>query len=161
MADFWFCYYLHVQQKQDEESKEECETEESSGEEDEKDAENEKELRGYDKQKEEEEKEEEDEEEEAETEEEEEEEDEVEEDNKFTPEPHFVASAPQAETQVLLKPPRVEPLRLSPPPPPADPNATGNPTVVEDALQGVLRNDSELREVNLNNIDDISQVEIS
>lgn len=159
MADFWFCSCLHVQPKQDEEQKEECGTEESSEEEDEKDDENEKELRGNDAQKEEEEKEEEDEEEEAETEEEDEEE--VEEDNKFIPETHSLASTPQPEAQVLLKPPRVEPMRLSPPPPPADPNATGNPTVVEEALQGVLRNDCELREVNLNNIDDISQVDIS
>uniref|UniRef100_A0A3Q3W3A8 Leiomodin-2 n=1 Tax=Mola mola TaxID=94237 RepID=A0A3Q3W3A8_MOLML len=32
-----------------------------------------------------------------------------------------------------------------------------NPTVVDEALQRVLSNDSELTEVNLNNIDDISQ----
>lgn len=85
------------------------------------------------------------------------------EDNKFKPETSkgSVASTPQAEAQVLLKPQRVEPIRLTPPPPPADPNANGNPTVVDAALQGVLRNDCELREVNLNNIDDISQVQIS
>lgn len=157
--------------KQNEEA-EECGTEETKGEEDEeedeKDAENEKELKGFDKHKEEEEKEEEDEEEETETEEEEEEEEkeeeeEVKEDNKFKPETSkdSVASTPQAEAQVLLKPQRVEPIRRSPPPPPADPNANGNPTVVDEALQGVLWNNCELREVNLNNIDDISQVQIS
>uniref|UniRef100_A0A3B5MAX2 Leiomodin-2 n=1 Tax=Xiphophorus couchianus TaxID=32473 RepID=A0A3B5MAX2_9TELE len=42
---------------------------------------------------------------------------------------------------------KVEPVRLTP----------GNPTVVEDALQRVLSDDSELTEVNLNNIDDITQ----
>ncbi|CAG12077.1 unnamed protein product, partial [Tetraodon nigroviridis] len=149
--------------KADEESKEESGAEETSGEEDEKDAENEKELKGYDKAKEEEEeeKEEEDEEEEAETEEEEEEDEdgEVEEDNKFKAETckDSVAPTPQAEAQVVLKPQRAEPIRRSPPPPPADPSANGNPTVVDEALQGVLRNDCELREVNLNNIDNISQ----
>lgn len=152
--------------KKDENSKE-CGTEENIGEEDEKDAENEKELKGYEKQKkgeekEEEEEEEEDEEEETETEEEEEEE-EVIEDNKLKPETSKDSGTltPQLEPQVLLKPQRVEPIRLSPPPPPADPNANGNPTVVDEALQRVLRNDCELREVNLNNIDDISQVQIS
>uniref|UniRef100_H3DMB1 Leiomodin-2 n=1 Tax=Tetraodon nigroviridis TaxID=99883 RepID=H3DMB1_TETNG len=116
-------------QKQDEESKEESGAEETSGEEDEKDAENEKELKGYDK------------------------------DNKFKAETckDSVAPTPQAEAQVVLKPQRAEPIRRSPPPPPADPSANGNPTVVDEALQGVLRNDCELREVNLNNIDNISQ----
>ncbi|MEQ2174684.1 hypothetical protein GOODEAATRI_010265 [Goodea atripinnis] len=58
----------------------------------------------------------------------------------------------------LLRPQKVEPIRLTPPPPPVDPNSSGNPTVVDDALQRVLNNDSELTEVNLNNIDDIKQV---
>uniref|UniRef100_A0A3Q3E497 Leiomodin-3 n=1 Tax=Labrus bergylta TaxID=56723 RepID=A0A3Q3E497_9LABR len=58
---------------------------------------------------------------------------------------------------MLLKPQRVEPMRLTPPPPPVDPNATGNPTVVDEVLQQALSNDPELTEVNLNNIDDIAQ----
>lgn len=118
-------------------------------------------MKGCEKQKEEEE----EEEEEAETEEEEEEEEEAEviEDNKLKPEASKDSGTlkPLPEPQVLLKPQRVEPIRLSPPPPPADPNATGNPTVVDEALQRVLRDDCELREVNLNNIDDISQVRIT
>lgn len=141
-------------------------TEESSGAEDEKDVENEKEQKKPGKQKEreeedEEEEEDEDEEEESEEEEEavtEEEEDEEEEehDNKLKPEPSKDSGAPMS--PMLLKPQRVEPMRLTPPPPPADPNMTGNPTIVDEALQRVLCNDSELTEVNLNNIDDISQV---
>lgn len=165
---------------QDEEQEEGCATEENSGAEDEKDAENEKEQTKYEKPNQEEEEEEEekededdeeeeeecDEEEEAVTEEEEndddEEEEEEEDDNKLKPEPSRDSGAlsPQADVQMLLKPQRVEPMRLTPPPPPADPNTTRNPTVVDEALQRVLSNDSELTEVNLNNIDDISQVKI-
>ncbi|KAK5876945.1 hypothetical protein CesoFtcFv8_026245 [Champsocephalus esox] len=159
------------------EEQEDCVTEENSGEEDEKDVENEKEDK---KEKEEEEEEEpdeeedeeeeeeieseeeeeavtEEEEEDEEEEEEEEEEDEEEEQNtKSEPEPSkdfgALSSAP-----MLLRPQRAEPIRLTPPPPPADPNATGNPTVVDEALQQALNNSPELTEVNLNNIDDISQ----
>ncbi|KAK1906800.1 Leiomodin-2 [Dissostichus eleginoides] len=71
-----------------------------------------------------------------------------------SPKPDFGAlnSAP-----MLLRPQRAEPIRLTPPPPPADPNATGNPTVVDEALQQALNNSPELTEVNLNNIEDISQ----
>uniref|UniRef100_A0A3B5APJ2 Leiomodin-3 n=1 Tax=Stegastes partitus TaxID=144197 RepID=A0A3B5APJ2_9TELE len=63
----------------------------------------------------------------------------------------------RSDTPTLLRPQRVEPVRLTPPPPPVDQNTTGNPIVVDDALQRVLSNDPELTEVNLNNIDDISQ----
>lgn len=98
-------------------------------------------------------------------EEEEEDEEEEEQNNKSKPEPSKNSGqvTSWAENLTLLKPQRVEPIRRTPPPPPpppADPNTTGNPTVVDDALQRVLRNDSELTEVNLNNIDDISQVQI-
>lgn len=149
-------------------------TEETSEGEADKDDENEKEQKKNEKQSEEEEEaENSDEEEEEETEseeepvtEEEEEEDEEEEEqnNKSKPEPSNNSGqvTSWAENLTLLKPQRVEPIRRTPPPPPppADPNTTGNPTVVDDALQRVLRNDSELTEVNLNNIDDISQVQI-
>lgn len=153
-------------------------TEETSEGEEDKDDENEKEQKKNEKQSEEEEEaensdeEEEEEEEETESEEEpvteeEEEEDEEEEEqnNKSKPEPSKNSGqvTSWAENLTLLKPQRVEPIRRTPPPPPpppADPNTTGNPTVVDDALQRVLRNDSELTEVNLNNIDDISQVQI-
>ena len=162
---------------QDEEQEEECVTEENSGAEDEKDDENEKEQTKYEKPNQDEEEEDEDDEEEEESDEEEEpvteeeessddEEEEVEEeeedDDKLKPEPSrdSGAKSPQADAQMLLKPQRVEPMRLTPPPPPADPNTTKNPTVVDEALQRVLSNDSELTEVNLNNIDDISQVQI-
>lgn len=150
----------------------ECVTEESSGAEDEKDAENEKEQKKNEKLKETEEEEEEqeeeedeekesEEEEEAVTEEEEEGDDEEEEEeekqnDKLEFEPSKDSGALMS--QMLLKPQRVEPMRLTPPPPPPDPNITGNPVVVDEALQQVLNNDSELTEVNLNNIDDISQV---
>uniref|UniRef100_A0A3Q0SHH4 Leiomodin-3 n=1 Tax=Amphilophus citrinellus TaxID=61819 RepID=A0A3Q0SHH4_AMPCI len=90
---------------------------------------------------------------------EEEEEEEEHQDNKAKPEP-LMNSGPmtsRVENLTLLKPQRVEPMRLTPPPPPVDPNTSGNPIVVDDALQRVLRNDPELTEVNLNNIDDISQ----
>lgn len=89
--------------------------------------------------------------------EEEEKEDEKEtQDNKFQLEPLKDFRAPAS--PMLLRPQRVEPLRVTPPPPPVDPNMTANPTVVDEALQRVLSNDSDLTEVNLNNIDDISQV---
>lgn len=97
---------------------------------------------------------------EEEEEEEDEEEEEEEQDNKSKPEPTKDSRVltPQDDAPMLLKPQRVEPMRLTPPPPPVDPNATGNPTVVDDALQQVLSDDPELTEVNLNNIDDISKV---
>ena len=149
-------------------------TDENSGAEDEKDVENEKEQNKHETQKqkededeeeEEEEEEESEEEEEAVTEEEEDQEEEEEEEeeeqgNILKPEPSKDSGAlmSQAETPMLLKPQRVEPMRLTPPPPPADLNATGNPTVVDEALQQALSDDPELTEVNLNNIDDISQV---
>jgi len=153
---------------QDEEQ-EECVTEENSGAEDEKDVTNDKEQRKHEalKKKEEGEEEESEEEEEAVTEEEdndeedddEDDDDDDEQDNKLKPEPSQETEAQsRADTPMLLKPQRVEPMRLTPPPPPADPNAMGNPTVVDEALQRALGNDPELTEVNLNNIDDISQV---
>uniref|UniRef100_A0A3Q3K270 Leiomodin-3 n=1 Tax=Monopterus albus TaxID=43700 RepID=A0A3Q3K270_MONAL len=99
------------------------------------------------------------EEEQAVTEEEEDDEEEEEQNNKSTPEPikDCGQDTSWADTPKLLKPQRVEPMRLTPPPPPADTNTIGNPTVVDDALQRVINNDPELTEVNLNNIDDISQ----
>lgn len=147
-------------------------TEENSETEEEKDNENEKEQKRYEKEDEEQEQanEEEDEEEESEgeeeeavTEEEEDDDDEEEEkqDNRSKPEPQNYCGhkTSPAETPMFLKPQRVEPMRLTPPPPAADTNMTGNPTVVDEALQQVLNNDPELTEVNLNNIDDISQVQ--
>lgn len=95
-------------------------------------------------------------EEEEEDEEEEEEEEKEKQDNKFKLEPSKDFRAPAS--PMLLRPHRAEPLRITPPPPPVDPNMTANPTVVDEALQRVLSNDSDLTEVNLNNIDDISQV---
>ena len=70
------------------------------------------------------------------------------------------ALSTQEDTPKLLKPQRVEPVHVTPPPPAADCNATGNPTVVDDVLERVLSNDPELTEVNLNNIDDISKVKL-
>lgn len=85
---------------------------------------------------------------------------EEEQDNKSKPETSKDSGslASQVENPTLLKPQRVEPIRRTPPPSPADPNTSGNPTVVDDALQRALSNDPELTEVNLNNIDDVSQV---
>ncbi|XP_068611215.1 leiomodin-2 [Brachionichthys hirsutus] len=148
-----------------EEEDEEGVTEGNSSGEDEKDVENEKEKEQTDEDEEEDEEEEgeeSEEEEEAVTEEEEEEDEEEEEeerDNKLKPGPSKDPgeSTPRADAPTLLKPQKVEPMRLTPPPPPVDPNATGNPTVVDDALQRVLSDDPKLTEVNLNNIDDVSQ----
>ncbi|KAK7913597.1 hypothetical protein WMY93_013808 [Mugilogobius chulae] len=91
---------------------------------------------------------------------EEDEEEEEEQDNKTQSEKsssRFVTS----EAPTLLKQPRAEPMRLTPPPPPpplpASDQASGNPTVVDDVLQKVLSNDPEVTDVNLNNIDDVSQ----
>lgn len=159
---------------QEEEQEEGCLTRGDSEEEDEKDDEDEKEHKKYErlKQRAEDEKESTDEEEEEESEEDEEpvteeedDEEEEENDNKSQPEPMNGPSLLQAQANnPTLKPQRAEPVRLTPPPPPpppppVDPNATGNPTVVDDALQKVLSNDPEVTEVNLNNIDDVSQVQ--
>uniref|UniRef100_A0A3Q0SKV5 Leiomodin-2 n=1 Tax=Amphilophus citrinellus TaxID=61819 RepID=A0A3Q0SKV5_AMPCI len=136
--------------KLDEEQEEECVTEGTSEGEEDKDDENEKEQKKNEKENEEEEEDENS---------DEEEDDEEKENNKAKPEP-LMNSGPmtsRVENLTLLKPQRVEPMRLTPPPPPVDPNTSGNPIVVDDALQRVLRNDPELTEVNLNNIDDISQ----
>uniref|UniRef100_A0A8C5NDP1 Leiomodin-3 n=1 Tax=Gouania willdenowi TaxID=441366 RepID=A0A8C5NDP1_GOUWI len=149
--------------KLDGEHDEDCVSEEDTEEEEEKDNENEKERKSHknesleDKEnqiKDDEEEDEESEEEEPLT---EEEEDEDEEEDNEVPEPIKFSSqlVSQASSPMLLKPQRVEPMRLTPPPPPLD--VPGNPIVVDDALQRVLSNDPDLTEVNLNNIDDISQ----
>ncbi|CDQ74924.1 unnamed protein product [Oncorhynchus mykiss] len=136
-----------------EKSEEECVTESNS--EAEEDDENKKENKDY-----EEEEEEESEEEEAETEDEEDKEEQEEERPEAAPPKDPGPPSPLSvviSSPSLLRPPRVEPMRLTPPPPPLDPNADGNPTVVDEALERVLNNDPELKEVNLNNIEDISQ----
>uniref|UniRef100_A0A3P9LBB3 Leiomodin-2 n=1 Tax=Oryzias latipes TaxID=8090 RepID=A0A3P9LBB3_ORYLA len=60
---------------------------------------------------------------------------------------------------LVIKPPPVKPavVESASPTPPGDPNTSRNPTVVDDVLQRALNNDAELTEINLNNIDDISQ----
>lgn len=157
---------------QDEEQEEECLTQENSEEEDEEDDENEKEQKNYTKTKEkveeeeesnEEEEEDESEEEEEPVTEEEDDEEELKEDGDSKSETLKEAGFQPvlANKPELLKPQRVEPMRLIPPIPPVDPNMTGNPTVVDDVLQRAVDNDPELTEINLNNIDDISQVRLS
>ena len=142
--------------------REEDEEEDENKDEEDKESEEEEELET-------EEEEEEEEEEEAETEEDEEEEEEETKTKPEQPKCSGVGSSfsveradsalsTQEDTPKLLKPQRVEPIRVTPPPPAADCNATGNPTIVEDVLERILSDDPELTEVNLNNIDDISKV---
>uniref|UniRef100_A0A8C6KT55 Leiomodin 2 n=1 Tax=Nothobranchius furzeri TaxID=105023 RepID=A0A8C6KT55_NOTFU len=89
-----------------------------------------------------------------------EEEEEEEEDNESKPEPVIDSNSLKTNKPTFLKLQRAEPIQLIPPPPPPPPvdlNANGNPTVIDDAFQRVLSNDLQLTELNLNNIDDISQ----
>lgn len=155
-----------VLKTQDEEQEDECLTEESSEEEEEKNDESEKESKRSENSKGEDHKEEDSDEEEEEESEEEEtvteeddddaETDEDKQDDVAKPEP--LGDSVHEVKPTLLRPQKVEPVRVTPPPPPVDLITSGNPTVVEDALQRILSDDSELTEVNLNNIDDITQV---
>lgn len=159
-------FFKNVLKTQDEEQDDECLTEENSEEEEEKNDESEKESKWSENSKGEDHKEEDSDEEEEEESEEEEpvtneddddaETDEDKQDNVAKPE--LLRDSVHAVKPTLLRPQKVEPVRLTPPPPPEDLNSSGNPTVVDDALQRVLSDDSELTEVNLNNIDDITQV---
>uniref|UniRef100_A0A3P9JK09 Leiomodin-2 n=1 Tax=Oryzias latipes TaxID=8090 RepID=A0A3P9JK09_ORYLA len=94
---------------------------------------------------------------------EEEEEPVTEDDEEEEEEEEQVKSEPMKHSELgralVIKPSPVKPavVKSASPTPPGDPNTSRNPTVVDDVLQRALNNDAELTEINLNNIDDISQ----
>ncbi|KAJ3612313.1 hypothetical protein NHX12_020589, partial [Muraenolepis orangiensis] len=144
--------------KPDGEQEAECVTENSSEAEDEQDEDTEKErkISVFEKVEDEDEEEHEDQDEESEEEEEletEEEEEEEEEEELVTEEEEEEEAKEEEESKSKPEQPK-EPALLTQT---ADCNATGNPTVVDDVLERILSDDPELTEVNLNNIDDISQ----